>query len=248
MSHQQNKNAPNGVTQNEIAKSPKAEIVNRIARLVRKHGLTYSDWRYVSQRVRQACDLKPAKQPKRLPRILNPDDFRRFYKQVDQAENVQHALMLRLLFFTAVRVSELCSIMVSDVDVEGCKIRINEGKGSKDRFVLFNKTFATALRTHIAAHPNNRYLFQTKRHGKFSSRRVQQIVKHYAELAGVNATPHTFRHQAITWLTKESGMADAELQLLTGHAQRNTLQIYQHLAVDGQLANKYQTAMQQVDL
>jgi site-specific recombinase XerD len=75
---------------------------------------------------------------------------------VYQADDVQHALMLRLLFFTAVRVSELCNIQVADVDLEASKIRVNGGKGDKDRVVLFGKTFATALRTHIAAHPTNR--------------------------------------------------------------------------------------------
>src|SRR5262249_15265250 len=99
-----------------------------------------------------------------------------------------------------------------------CRIRINEGKGSKDRMVLFGKSFATALRAYLAAHPKNRYLFQTRLAGPFTPRRVEQIVKRYAEAVGVKATPHTFRHQAISWLTRHSGMADAELQLITGHA------------------------------
>ena len=167
---------------------------------------------------------------------------------VDRAEDVQHALMLRLLFYTGVRVSELCSIEVADVDLENCKIFVNQGKGSKDRYVLFGRSFATALKTHIAAHPNNRWLFQTKRHGKFTTRRVEQIVKGYAEQAAVKATPHTFRHQAITWLTKKSGLADAELQLITGHARRETLSIYQHVAVDGEMAEKYQNAMKDAGL
>jgi len=115
-------------------------------------------------------------------------------------------------------------------------------------YVLFGKSFATALRTHIAAHPQNRWLFQTRRCGKFSTRRVEQVVKLYSEAAGVHATPHTFRHQAITWLTKHSGMADAELQLITGHSRRETLAVYQHVAVDGQLADKYQQAMKDVGL
>lgn len=170
------------------------------------------------------------------------------HEVVGQAEDVQHALLLRLLFYTGVRVSELCRIQVADVDLESCKIRINGGKGDKDRYVLFGKTFATALRTHIAAHPSNRWLFQTRRNTKFTTRRVQQIVKHYAEEAGVKATPHTFRHQAITWLTRHSGLADAELQLITGHARRETLAIYQHIALDGDLEQKYQEAMRKVDL
>ena len=238
-------NNANGVPQNEKAKS---EIVSQIARIVRKHGLTYDDWRYVSKRVRQACELRPGKKPKKLPNVLNADDFRRFYRVVDQADDVQHSLMLRLLFFTGVRVSELCQMQIADVDVENCKIRINQGKGSKDRYVLFGKTFATTLRTHIAAHSKNRWLFQTRRNTRFSTRRVQQIVKDYAEKAGVKATPHTFRHQAITWLTRHSGLADAELQILTGHARRETLSIYQNIALDGDLEEKYQEAMKKADL
>jgi integrase len=234
--------------QNGRAKSPKSRFVARIARLVRQAGLSYDDWRYVARQVRRKCDLHPDKKPKRLPRVLTADEFRRFYKIVDQAEDVQHALMLRLLFYTGVRVSELCSIQVADVDLENCKVFVNQGKGSKDRYVLFGKSFATALRTHVAAHPANRWLFQTRRCGRFSTRRVQQVVKLYAERAQVNATPHTFRHQAITWLTKHSGMADAELQLITGHAKRETLAIYQHVCVDGAMADKYQQAMKEAGL
>jgi integrase len=232
-------------SQNEKAKS---EIVSQVARIVRRAGLDYEGWRYIAKQVRKECDLRPAKKGRKLPRILNTDDFRRFYEVVDGADDVQHSLMLRLLFFTAVRVAELCAIEVADVDLDACKIRINGGKGDKDRFVLFGKSFATALRTHVAAHPSNRWLFQTRRNTRYTTRRVQQIVKLYAEKAGVKATPHTFRHQAITWLTRQSGLADAELQLITGHSRRETLAIYQHVALDGELEQKYQEAMKKVDL
>ena len=231
-------------TQNEKTKS---EIVSQVARIIRRAGLDYDGWRYIAKQVRKECSLSPAKKGRRLPRILNADDFRRFYEMVDRADDVQHALMLRLLFQTAVRVSELCGIQVGDIDLENHKIRINAGKGDKDRFVLFGKSFATALRTHIAAHPLNRWLFQTRRNTRYTTRRVQQIVKLYAEQAGVTATPHTFRHQCITWLTRNSGLADAELQLITGHARRETLAIYQHVALDGDLEAKFQEAMKKAD-
>lgn len=64
----------------------------------------------------------------------------------------------------------------------------------------------------------------------------------------MKATPHTFRHQAITWLTRHSGLADAELQLITGHALRETLAIYQHIALDDNLEEKYQATMRDVEL
>jgi integrase len=238
-------NATSFATQSEKAKS---EIVSQVARIIRKHGLDYEGWRYIAKQVRKECSLRPAKKGRRLPRILTADAFRSFYEAVDRADDVQHALMLRLLFQTAVRVSELCGIQIGDIDMENHKIRINGGKGDKDRFVLFGKSFATALRTHIAAHPNNRWLFQTRRNTRYTTRRVQQIVKHYAEQAGVTATPHTFRHQCITWLTRHSGMADAELQLITGHVRRETLAVYQHIALDGDLEAKYQEAMKKADL
>ena len=241
-------NLPLCGSQNGMAKSLKAEIVAQVAKIVRRAGLDYDGWRYVAKKVRQKCDLRPEKKPQKLPRVLTADEFRRFYQIVDRASDVQHALMLRLMFYTGVRVSELCRIEVADVDLEACKIFVNQGKGSKDRYVLFGKSFATALRTHIAAHPQNRWLFQSRRCGKFSTRRVQQVVKLYSETAGVNATPHTFRHQAITWLTKNSGLADAELQLITGHARRETLAVYQHVCVDGVLADRYQAAMKDVGL
>lgn len=239
------KKPSNGVAQNGSAKS---KLVNQIARIVRKAGLDYDGWRYVTKRVRQECELKPAKKGRKLPNVLTAAEFKRFYVIVDQADDAQHSLMLRLLFYTGIRVSELCNIEVKDVDLAACKIRINQGKGSKDRYVLFGKSFATALRTHIANSKNNRWLFQTRRATKYSTRRVQQIVKKYAEDAGVQATPHTFRHQAITWLTRHSGMADAELQLITGHARRETLAVYQHIALDGELEQKYHDAMKELDL
>jgi integrase/recombinase XerD len=238
-------NTTNGTTQNASAKSI---VIARIARIVRRAGLDYEGWRYVSKMVRKECSLTSKRKPKRLPKVLNSEDFRRFYEVVDRADDVQHSLMLRLLFYTGVRVSELCGIEVAHVDLEQCKIFIEQGKGSKDRYVLFGKSFATALRTHIAAHPDNRWLFQTRRHTKYSTRRVQQIVSAYADKVGVKATPHTFRHQAITYLTRHSGLADAELQLITGHSRRETLAIYQHVALDGELEAKYQEAMKKADL
>jgi len=239
------KNTPNCESQNESAKSA---VVARISRIVRKAGLDYDGWRYVSKRVRKECSLRPATKGRRLPKVLSADDFRRFYQEVDRAEDVQHSLMLRLLFYTGVRVSELCGIEIAHIDLDQCKVFIEQGKGSKDRYVLFGKAFATALRTHIAAHPDNRWLFQTRRNTRFSTRRVQQIVSLYAKKAGVQATPHTFRHQAITYLTRHSGLADAELQLITGHSRRETLAIYQHVALDGELEAKYQQAMKDADL
>src|SRR4051812_32300570 len=127
MSTSEPENLPKCASQNGKAKSDKRRIVTQIARLVRKAGLDYDGWRYIAKKVRQVCELRPASKGRRLPNVLSAEEFRRFYKIVDRAEDIQHALMLRLLFFTGVRVSELCNMQVADVDVENFKIRINQG-------------------------------------------------------------------------------------------------------------------------
>ena len=140
--------------------------------------------------------------------------------------------MLKLLFFTAVRVGELVKIKVSDIDFNQCKIFIEEGKGKKDRYILFPNNFRLVLQSHLKANPKNKYLFETTRYTGFTTRRVQQIVKEYREKAGITAKvhPHLFRHQMITFLTKE-GLTDAQIQLISGHSSKKSLEVYQHLSL-----------------
>lgn len=232
---------------NFVRGSAKAKLIGRISRLVKTAGVDYEGFRYVCQQVRRKLKLKPARKGRELPAVLSSDAFQRFYGAVDKAKDTQHAVMLRLLFYTGTRVSELCNLRVEDVDFRARKIRVNEGKGAKDRYVLFADSFAMTLRVYLAGRDSGP-LFTTRLGGAYTPRRVQQIVKHYATAAGVKATPHTFRHQAITWLTRHSGLADAELQLITGHSKRETLAIYQHVALDGELEAKYQRAMKDADL
>ena len=147
-------NPPSCGSQNRKGEIAESRLVARIAQIVRKAGLTYDDWRYVARRVRQKCDLHPAKKPKKLPRILTADQFRAFYKVVDRRRGrAAHPHAAAAVLHGGAGLRNCARIEVADVDLENCKIFVNQGKGSKDRYVLFGKSFATALRTHIAAHP-----------------------------------------------------------------------------------------------
>ena len=140
--------------------------------------------------------------------------------------------MLKLLFWTAVRVSELVSIRVEDIDLDGCKIFIQQGKGDKDRYILFPEGFRLVLKTYLASNPDNRYLFESRQRTKYTTRRVQQIVAEYAEAAELpeRIHPHLLRHQMLTWLTGQ-GLPDSQIQLISGHASKKSLEIYQHLSL-----------------
>ncbi len=224
----------------------KEYIIQKIAKIVRQEGWDYYDLRYAYRRVRKQLDLKPTKQTKSLPRVLSEEEVKKFYREIERADNLQHELMLKLLFFTGARNRELVNIKMNDIYLDENKIFIEKGKGGKDRYVLFNADFKTVLKVYIKNHPKNRYLFQTRLNDQYTTRRLQQIVKRYAEKAGIKATPHTFRHQAITWLSKH-GFTDGELMLITGHSSKESLTIYQHLALKD-IEKKYQEAMKKMEL
>src|SRR4029077_17645614 len=123
--------------------------------------------------------------------------------------------MLRLLLYTAVRVSELVNIGVDDIHLDACKIFIERGKGDKDRYILFPESFRLILKSHLAANPENRYLFESRQRRKFSTRRAEQIVTCYAQAAELpeHVPPHLLRHQMLTWLTAQ-GLPDSQIQLI----------------------------------
>jgi site-specific recombinase XerD len=154
--------------------------------------------------------------------------------------------MLKLLFYTAVRVSELVHIRVEDVDTQQCKIFISRGKCSKDRYILFPRSFDLVLRSHLKANPKDRYLFESRRCTPFTPRRVQQIVQGYRDRAGIAQPvhPHLFRHQVLTFLAAQ-GPSDARIRLISGHESKKSLEVYQQLSLET-VAEAYQEVMKSV--
>jgi integrase/recombinase XerD len=220
-----------------------AKLVRDLSNLVRRARLDYESFRRVCAEVRKELELRRPPRSRKLPKILTEASLRRFYETIDRAGNLQHQIMLRLLFYTAVRVSELTRIRVEDVDLDACKIFIEDGKGHKDRFILFPESFRLTLKAHLAANPENRYLFESRQRSRFTARRLQQIVGEYAEIASLpdRIHPHLLRHQMLTWLTSE-GLPDAQIMLISGHASKKSLEVYQHLSL-ADVKDGYQRAV-----
>jgi integrase/recombinase XerD len=226
----------------------KSEVVAHIVRLARKERLSYPDFIYVCQQARKKLGLRKPRTERKLPQLLPEAGLKRFFRVIQECGNLQHEIMLKLLFYTAVRVSELANIRVEDVDSDGCKIFINQGKGAKDRYILFPAGFRLVLKSHLRANPKNRYLFESQRCTPFTPRRIQQIVQHYRDRAGIahHVHPHLFRHQMLTYLTGR-GLSDAQIQLISGHESKKSLEIYQHLSLDA-VEDAYQEAVQAIGL
>ncbi len=233
------------VLPNEKAKS---EVVAQFVRLARKERLDYDDFLYVCQQARKQLGLRKPKRERKLPQLLPEAELKKFFRRLQECGNLQHEMMLKLLFFTAVRASELVHIRVADIDFDQCKIFISEGKARKHRYILFPKSFRLVLQSHLRANPKNRHLFETTRYTAFMTRRVQQIVKQCREEAGITQPvhPHLFRHQMITYLTAK-GLSDSQIQLISGHESKKSLEVYQHLSLKN-VAEAYQAAVKTIEV
>jgi len=242
------KRATNGadfVASNEKAKS---QTVAQVVRIARKSRLGYADFLYVCQQARKKLGLIKPRKERKLPQLLSDSELKRFFREIQNCGDVQHEIMLKFLFYTAVRVSELVRIRVSDVDFKRCKIFIDQGKGAKDRYILFPASFCLVLKSHLHAHAQSRYLFESRLNTPYTPRRVQQIVQDYRRRAGIVRAvhPHLFRHQMITHLTAQ-GLSDAQIQLISGHESKKSLEIYQHLALNT-VEQAYQEAVRSMSI
>lgn len=223
--------------------SPAArELVN----LIRRHRLTYDTFRVATFHARRHLKLRPPKRGRALPRLLTEAQMKSYFDAVDAGDNLQHSILLRLFLYTGVRVAELCAIQIRDVDLDAGKIFIQSGKGDRDRYVLFGDQFRLPLRAYISAHPDNVHLFESKYKKGFTTRRIHQIVAEYGEAAGLDVAvhPHLFRHAILTHLTK-SGVSDAQIQLVSGHASKKSLEVYQHLSL-ADVKQDYETAVRKL--
>ena len=196
--------------------------------------------------VRQELNLK-GKVPsqRKLPELLTEEEVTRFYEVVWNAADRTHTVMIKLLLLTGVRNSELANLTLEDLDLNGQRIRIRQGKGKKDRYVLFPASFRGELGQYVQSQRARRahYLFETNRLDRYTTRWIREIVKRYARQAGIEKRiyPHLFRHQLLTHLARK-GIIDTKVQLISGHKDRKSLAVYQDLSLFD-VDQEYQEAM-----
>jgi integrase/recombinase XerD len=123
----------------------------------------------------------------RLPEVPTEEEIRRFYQAVWNCRNFGDMVLIKTLFYTGVRVSELVAIRLNEVDVERCQIRITAGKGSKDRQVPFPHAFRELLALHIEQMKARGavYLFESVRKRRYTDRGVRKMLARYATSAGI---------------------------------------------------------------
>jgi integrase/recombinase XerD len=214
---------------------PPKEMAGKISKLLKKQHPDTNYVKKVFQYIREDLDLKGGQgKGKRLPELMSEEELKRFFDAVWKASSRNHMVMLKLLLYTGIRNAELVNLTIKDVDLDSFRIRIDQGKGNKDRYVLFPSHFRGELSQYISIQKSKGavFLFESNRCNKFTTRWIREIVKKYALQAGITKKihPHLFRHQILTYLTSK-GIVDAKIQTISGHANRESLAIYQDLSL-----------------
>jgi integrase/recombinase XerD len=188
------------------------------------------------------ADIPYAKVPKSLPRgVLSPAEARKILHQADTSCVIGYRdrAILEVLYSTGIRKEELGGLTLSDVDTTDGFLRVESGKGGKDRIVPLGRiacryleSYIKSVRPELIKDPYEKRLFLTSRGKPFSKNVVWELVKKYARKARIhkNVHPHTFRHTCATAMLKNKANIRAVQELL-GHSSINSTQVYTHLSI-----------------
>ncbi len=178
---------------------------------------------------------------RKLPHILAVKEIESILETpaIETPRGARDAAMLELLYAAGLRVSELIYLKVSDVNLDAGFVRVF-GKGSKERIVPIGGVASAKIRRYLefsrqrllGAHTSS-YLFVARRGNPMTRQGFWKLLRKYAKLAGIekNVTPHTFRHSFASHLL-ERGADLRAVQIMLGHVDISTTQIYTHVTRD----------------
>ncbi|MBA4743832.1 MAG: tyrosine-type recombinase/integrase [Muricauda sp.] len=168
--------------------------------------------------------LFPSRKPSKLPVILAREDVQ---KIIDKTKNVKHKSMIALTYSAGLRVGELISLKISDIDSTRMVVHIKAAKGNKDRIVPLSQKALHMLRDYYREYLPKYYLFEGQKGGKYTSSSFNKLLKSAAKRAKIHMhiTAHTLRHSYATHLL-EKGIDIRVIQKLLGHNSIKTTMIY----------------------
>ncbi|MCW3490242.1 site-specific tyrosine recombinase XerD [Dethiobacter alkaliphilus] len=182
-----------------------------------------------------AAELESPKLEKKLPRVLTPQEMDLLLEQPDQTQvtGIRDKAMLEVIYATGIRVSELMSLDIGDVNLDAGFIRCL-GKGSKERIIPLGSVairnvgrYLNEGRPKLVRQAGEAALFVNQHGNRLTRQGFWKILKKYATRAGITKeiTPHTMRHSFATHLL-ENGADLRSVQEMLGHADISTTQIY----------------------
>jgi len=186
-------------------------------------------------------NLQSPRKWERLPKALSVGEMKELLSAPPVLPgnllSFRDSAMFELLYSSGLRVSELVTLRLQDVNFEAGFLRVI-GKGSKERIVPMNmrakektKEYLRAVRPVLLKKRPSEYVFVTGRGAPMSRQRFWQTMKGYGKRFGIDVSPHTVRHSFATHLL-EGGADLRSLQKMLGHSDISTTQIYTKVTAD----------------
>ena len=175
--------------------------------------------------------IKIPKIGKSLPVVLSVEEIKSL---IDSAGTKKSQFIIKLLYSTGMRISELIALQGKDLDIDQRRAWVRGGKGGKDRVIILPES----LLHELSKRQKEEYVISGPS-GQISERSVQEMVSRAAKRAGIQkkVTPHTLRHSYATHLL-EGGTSIRIIQELLGHSKLETTQIYTHISDEQKMSVK----------
>ena len=209
-------------------------MAKNLFRYLREEGVLWSD---------PSREVTLMRAPKMLPRsFLTAVEAKKMMEAPDTstALGYRDRCILEVLYSTGIRRGELNALKVTDLDLDGGFLRVNQGKGGKDRVVPLGRMACRFIRSYLEhvrplylrKDPAMPWLFLSRKSGRMSTMVARGVVRRYTQEVGIGkkVTPHTFRHTCATLMLK-NGANIRHVQEQLGHASLETTKIYTAVTV-----------------
>jgi len=169
----------------------------------------------------------------KLPVTLEPEEVQNLLKQPNKRypTGLRNKTIMSLMLHCGLRLSEIADLKPGNLNLTKGKLRVESGKGEKDRDLAVPDYLTDLLDTWRNIRPKSNYFFSTLKGRKLSDRYIQQMVKRYSQKAGIDKkiSPHTLRHTYATQYYRQTKDIET-LRRILGHSDISTTTIYITLA------------------
>jgi integrase/recombinase XerD len=177
----------------------------------------------------KALKMPPVRDSETVPVILSAEEVKNL---LATTTNLKHRVLIALLYGSGLRMNEARKVKIVDIDTQRLQLRVVQGKGRKDRYVVLSKILTKGIAQYLAQEKPQVFLFNGLTPGKpMGERSIQWIINEATERAGIQkpTTCHTLRHTFATHLI-ENGADLFSVKEQLGHSRIETTLVYLHIA------------------
>jgi|GEM_PF-3220728 len=206
------------------------ELIKRLVRMIRAYNLSYSAFNEIVSQARREAGLHASKRRKAEKRVGSWDEWRTFYRVLCTNYPATHRLMFRLMLHMGLRRNEVCSILVSDIDLEPWRSTLfARRKRGEDKTFVIPSVIEEHLRIYMETIKGQVWLFESDQinHKPYSGRAIAKFFQRIRENNNLSDDlhPHGLRHFLVQFLESEQ-WNDRQIAAVTGHELRNNTSIY----------------------